>query len=156
MENQKIENKLEKFLAGLHLERIILQKINAEIKPNFALPAQITNKLEQKYRVCKKENKIPQDGNMISFTTTSDFAIYATQKDKKNIGMKIEATYQSYFKSNAPIDDEIFSIFNSSHLLLVTYPYFRYLVQDITTKMNLPPLILDLLQVALHQEKQEA
>jgi preprotein translocase subunit SecB len=32
------------------------------------------------------------------------------------------------------------------------YPYFRFLIQEITSRMGLPPLVLNVIQVKLSQE----
>lgn len=50
MEKVKEQDEFQQFLLGLSIEKILLQKLSADIKPTFSLPATISNSFEHEYK----------------------------------------------------------------------------------------------------------
>lgn len=93
---------------------------------------------------------------------TEDNNIYINQKyllkakiRGKNF-IKIEAEFELHYHCKIGIDDEIFSVFKKSSLILNTWPYMRQYVHYATSQMGLPSLILPLLKVIGNMVKIES
>jgi preprotein translocase subunit SecB len=137
MEKDSIKN-YQEFLRNLYLESIEIIELTARKDENFFPNANISADIENKYK--NDENS--------SFKVYSSFALNAKQKDENN-NLDISIVYLLKYKTKIVLDDEIFKIFESTYLPLTIYPYFRHIIQDITCKMGLPPLTLDLIKVNL-------
>ncbi len=69
-----------------------------------------------------------------------------TIKNHRKVALKIEATYLIMYSSKSEISDDFFDIYKKFSLPLNIWPYFRELVNTITSKMNIKPLTLPLLK----------
>jgi len=61
---------------------------------------------------------------------------------------RIECSFIVEYRSEKPMTDELFKIFEKVNLPLNTWPYFREFVQNSTVRMGLPPLVLPVFQVS--------
>lgn len=59
--------------------------------------------------------------------------------------LSIEANYLVNFHSATLLPQEFWDIFNRTSLHFIVYPYFREYVQNITSRMNIPPLTMPIL-----------
>jgi hypothetical protein len=65
---------------------------------------------------------------------------------KKDCALKVLCVYRLEYTSEAPLSDEFLEVFRSHNVPLNTWPYFREFVQNMTQRMNLPPLTLPLMK----------
>jgi preprotein translocase subunit SecB len=149
MSHNKNNNDLLSFLKDLELLSISLVEIKSKKKDTFALPAVITNSVENKFKNVKK---IDKEIEIDTFMVYSTFTLEAHQEGKKEAGLKIQITYLLEYKSKIDMTADLFEEFKESYLMLNIYPYFRFLIQEITSRMGLPPLVLNVIQVKLSQE----
>ena len=74
------------------------------------------------------------------------YTLHATATTKRDYALKLECSYQLKYESVDPLPTEFVEIFLDVNLKLNTWPYFREYVQNMVSRMNLPPLTLDLLR----------
>lgn len=148
MKNINNSKSFAELISSLKLINISLDAVKAEKKPTFSLPAQINTNILHSYKKAPKNKQNKGESELFTYYVYSSFHVEATQDDKKTPGLNIELKYCIFLSSPVELNDELFDSFKESYLLLIVYPYFRYAVQDITLKMGLPPLILDLVQLS--------
>ncbi|OPL16345.1 MAG: hypothetical protein AVO38_08325 [delta proteobacterium ML8_D] len=67
--------------------------------------------------------------------------IARVHKERKQ-ALNISCTFRLDFSCDKPLSDDFFEIFKTYNLPLNTWPYFREFVQNMTQRMNIPPLTL--------------
>jgi hypothetical protein len=73
------------------------------------------------------------------------FELVAPAGSKKDFALKISCTFILMYSSKQELPEEFLKIFSERNVPLNTWPYFRELVQSMTQRMNIPPLVLPLL-----------
>lgn len=73
------------------------------------------------------------------------FELIAPAGSKKDRALKISCTFVLTYSSKQNLTDEFLKIFSARNVPINTWPYFRELVQSMTQRMNIPPLVLPLL-----------
>ncbi|MCK5543162.1 MAG: protein-export chaperone SecB [Desulfobacterales bacterium] len=68
------------------------------------------------------------------------------EKNKRDFAFKIVAKYEVTFKQEQILSKEFWHIFSGLNLHINTWPYFREFVQNMTQRINVPPLTLQLLK----------
>ncbi len=83
-----------------------------------------------------------QEENRLTFYF--QFTLSAQAPDKEKAAIKIIPQYKIWYSKNpeTQIDPEFFEIFPEASLKFIVWPYFRELVQNTISRMNLPPLVL--------------
>jgi preprotein translocase subunit SecB len=123
-----------KILDGIELDDIALTKLNSSINhDNLSASMKISIKDVSAFVNDEQGFKVENKYTLLS-------------KTENKIGLKIEAVYLISFKSIATIDDDFFDIYKSMSLPLITWPFFRELVNSITSRTNIPPLTLPLIK----------
>ena len=79
------------------------------------------------------------------FNVESRYTLNAKNQQKK-IVIKIDCIYGIIFKSSKNITDSFFEIYKDMSLPLNVWPFFREMVNSITSRMNIPPLTLPLIK----------
>jgi len=150
MSQNKNNNDLLSFLKDLELLNISLVEIKSSKKDTFVLPAEINSSVDNKFKIVKK---IDKEKEFSYFNVQSTYILEAIQEGKKEAGLKIQITYLLEYKAKKEMTTELFEEFKESYMMLNIYPYFRFLIQEITSRMGLPPLVLNVIQVKVNQEK---
>ena len=70
------------------------------------------------------------------------YKLTARLENERAQAINISCTYSIYFSSPEPLKDDFFEVFKQFNLPLNTWPYFREFVQNMTQRMNIPPLTL--------------
>jgi preprotein translocase subunit SecB len=123
-----------KILDGIELDDIALTKLNSSINhDNLSASMKISIKDVSAFVNDEQGFKVENKYTLLS-------------KTENKIGLKIEAVYLISFKSIATIDDDFYDIYKSMSLPLITWPFFRELVNSITSRTNIPPLTLPLIK----------
>lgn len=125
-----------KFINGLELLEIKLVYSESKAEEDFSLPAEVETEDSKDYKQLE-EGK---------FIVTHEYKLKTIEKGKKKAGLQINAIFYLIYQSEIPITDEIFEVFSEISLPLHTWPYFRQFVQEMTSKMGIPPLTLGLLK----------
>ena len=79
------------------------------------------------------------------FVVESRYTLNAKNQQKK-IVLKIDCVFGIIFNSSKDITDSFFEIYKDLSLPLNVWPFFREMVNSITSRMNIPPLTLPLLK----------
>ncbi|MCX6343757.1 MAG: protein-export chaperone SecB [Armatimonadetes bacterium] len=71
-----------------------------------------------------------------------------SQKTKagKNVVFCLDATFRLVFRSEQEFTDDFFAIFRAVSLNFYTWPYFRELLNSLSSKTGMPPLTLPMLK----------
>ncbi len=138
MKKEKINSiKYKNFIDGLKLLNIRILSSGTSVDEKFLPPANLELNQRKKY--------IKTEGNI--FKVIHEYTLKGIKNGEANPGFKIKVKYQIIYKSDIPITDDIFKIFSQTNLLLHTWPYFRQFVHEMTNRMGLPPLVLDVLKI---------
>jgi len=138
MKEKKVTPQMyKKFITKLSLKEIKMLSAAAKVEKDFSPPASVKIKDNKKYEVLGEG----------SFRVLQEYTLQATESGEKRIRFEVKALYSLIYSSEVPITDEIFKIFSYSNLTLHTWPYFRQFVHEMTLRMNLPPLLLDVIRV---------
>lgn len=130
----------KKTLEGLELNSIILKEakcyLNHEIKSPKELNISINSKEDFKIKEADEEVLIFQK-----------YTLDARQKNSKSRFIQIEVTFLVRLTSKEKFSEDFFNIYKEINLKLNTWPYFREFINNITMRMNVPPLTLPLFKV---------
>lgn len=126
-----------KFIDGLNLMEIKIAYSEAKVKEDFSPPAEVEIEENKKFKKLK-------DGK---FVVIHEYKMKGIEKGKKESGFFINVIYKLTYQSKIPITKKIFDVFSEISLPLHTWPYFRQFVHEMTARMGLPPLTLDLLKL---------
>ncbi|MCK4526867.1 protein-export chaperone SecB [candidate division WOR-3 bacterium] len=129
-------NVYNKFISGLNLMEIKIAYSEAKVEENFSPPAEVEIEENKKYEKLK-------DGK---FVVTHEYLIKGIEEGEKEAGFYINVIYKLTYQSKTPLTKKIFNIFSEISLPLHTWPYFRQFVQEMSGRMGLPALTLDLLK----------
>lgn len=92
--------------------------------------------LEDKYKYASKKNL---------YIITAKWQLTAKfDKDKDNF-LNIMAIYNVILGKKDELPKEFWTIYKNATLPLIVYPYFREFIQNITSRMNIPPLTLPII-----------
>ncbi|TKJ41336.1 hypothetical protein CEE36_08450 [candidate division TA06 bacterium B3_TA06] len=81
------------------------------------------------------------------FTVRHTYKLGVVKGESGKHYARIECSFIVEYRSEKPMTDELFEIFEKVNLPLNTWPYFREFVQNSTVRMGLPPLVLPVFQV---------
>jgi hypothetical protein len=135
-----------KFLEHVELEDISLGGISAEIK---AVPKEGTilrSDLDTESRYETKE------GGFTAFVT---YRLKLLDPETKKQVAKTFETFVLQYRSEVPMTDEFFEIFDDLNLPLHTWPYFRELTHNVMARMNLPRMVVPTLKLPLTQPSKQ-
>jgi len=133
------------FLKGIELKDIYISNLMASREKEFGTPANIRIESSKDFEKLEKGDVRMQ----VEYTLT------AIKKGKKKPGFKISVVYTLLFQSKIEITEAYFKKFSHS-LDIETWPYFRNLVNELTMRMGLPPLVLRVLKVMPKAKKANA
>ena len=121
-------------LSGISLDRIYLFSLKVDFDDSL-MPDDIELKIREKPSYILEEN------NLI---ITYEYELKGISANNNTRFFKIKSIFKIiYFVENlADINDEFFEIFSQFTLEMLMWPYFRELVQNITSRMSIPPLTL--------------
>lgn len=150
MENLHIENRLntmpkklipEKYLNSLYdveVEKIGFVDISSKLHVDNLTDGQIevdaTNEVE-----------IQIDQNKRTFAAIDKYSF--SGRIKGNQVFEISTKILTVFKSRVVPDQAFIHVFEKNTLKVITYPYVRQLIQDLTSKMGLQPFVLPMWRV---------
>jgi len=124
----------KKVLAGLELMSISLKESKTSLNTEIKQPGKLNIQIKDEAHYELKEN-----GLVFIF---QKFKVYARIPDSNTNFFFIEVTFLIQVHSKENFSDDFFKIYKSVNLLLNTWPYFREFVNQITFRMNIPPLTL--------------
>jgi preprotein translocase subunit SecB len=127
--------KYRKILRGIELKNILLSSLKADINHELISEGMKINiKDDATYEIKNDE-----------FVVKNKYSLSARNSDNKTV-LKIESVFIIVFVSKEEITEEFFEIYKNLSLPLNVWPFFRELVNSITSRMNIPPLTLPLLK----------
>lgn len=132
---QSNHNQYNQFIRQLKFSSIYLENIKAKRLPHIDFEKEVYTNLH----IIDKYYESISD-NTWKVSVKLQFSAQAEKTSKKVID--ITAVIVAIYESRIDFDDEIFSLFSSSNLMLNLWPYFRELFQSMTIRMGLPPYIL--------------
>lgn len=75
-----------------------------------------------------------------------EYTLIATALTKKDYAVSLQCTFRLRYYSQETLSSEFLEVFKTRNVPLNTWPYFREFVQNMTQRMNIPPLTLPLLK----------
>jgi preprotein translocase subunit SecB len=127
-----------KILEGIEVKQIALVELSAKSYPENIGEPVINVKLENKVEFQMSETS----GD---FNGIDKFTIIGETKNKKVVEINIHMI--AFFNSGVKTDQPFLKLFEETSLKFFTYPYIRQIVQDVTAKMGMPPLVLPIWKI---------
>jgi len=123
-----------KILSGILLDRIYLFSLKVDFNDTLK-PDGIELKIKEKpsYEI--------EDNNLV---VSYSYELQGVSSNDNTRFFKIKSIFKIIYdvENIAEINDEFFEIFSHFTLEILMWPYFRELVQSITSRMSIPPLTL--------------
>ncbi len=129
-------------LKGLMLQSINLVEHHAVLESSLVL-SKSSESTPVRVELHQELVSWEQSDGLLAFSV--QYRIEGKVKRKKMIG--IRAVYIVRYQSEQPVTPDFVRIFQQSTLVMVTYPYFRELVDTTTRRMGTPPLTLPMLML---------
>lgn len=136
--------KYNDFVKGIELKDIYISNLTASREKEFNTPASVRIESSKDFEKLEKGNVEMQ----VEYTLT------AIKEGEKKPGFTISVVYTLLFHSKVGITKIYFKKFSHS-LDIETWPYFRNLVNELTMRMGLPPLVLRVLKAIPKDKKAE-
>ena len=121
-------------LSGILLDHIYLFSLKVDFNDSLK-PDGIELKIKEKPSYILEENNL---------LITYEYELQGISTNDKIRFFKIKSIFKIIYSVENPsdINDEFFEIFSHFTLEMLMWPYFRELVQNITSRMSIPPLTL--------------
>ena len=131
--------KYREILRGVQLHRFLMAECAAKLKQEELVQARsISIDLSDKPKVRQKMS----DG----FVVEHIYSLIAKPTGTRAHALKITCTFVLMYSSTDEVPDEFLEIFIKRNVRTNSWPYFRELVQNMTQRMDVPPLTLPLLK----------
>ncbi|MBA7510092.1 hypothetical protein ES705_02067 [subsurface metagenome] len=131
------KSEYKKFIKGLTFDEIKMTSLKATVDKTFEPPAGLSIKDEASFEsIDEKKIEVKQI-----------YTLKGKKKDADKPGFAIEIHYLLKYTLKIPMKKAYFDIYKNSSLRLLTWPYFRQCVHQMTLNMHLPPLVLDTIQI---------
>jgi preprotein translocase subunit SecB len=124
-----------KILGKLELKEIYLESCSVSHNRE-----DILKQKNLKVAVKDKASHIQQENKLI-VTHKYDLNV-KTPETKRGFALKISICFVLIFHTEVSISKDFFDVFQKINLPLNSWPYFREFVQNMTQRMNIPPLTL--------------
>lgn len=140
---KKAIEKYNELLGHVQLLEIMLDKCDTFInrnnmKPPFTAAVSHTSKC------------VSQEDGCVVFLLDYSLASYPENTpegdESKNTFLSIKVSYRVIYNATAKLPKGFIKEFQNRNMQLNCWPYFRELVQNMTQRMNVPPLTLPLLR----------
>lgn len=126
--------KYSKILSNLDFSEIYLESSSTDIKrQDFFKHKDLTIELNDRASFEQTDNRL---------RVVHRYYLKAIESEQKAVALKINATFCLIFQTKGTIEKEFFDIFKKVNLPLNSWPYLREFVQNMTQRMNIPPLTL--------------
>lgn len=123
-------------LRGIKLEEIYLESCSVIHKRE--------NLIKQKsLQVSIRDNASYEQHNG-RVKVTHKYYLTAKQPEMEDFALKISTAFCLVYVTDSPFEKEFFDTFKNTSLRMNSWPYLRELVQNMTQRMNIPPLTLPL------------
>lgn len=123
-----------KALAGIQLREVYLQSCSSDVnREKFGQNIDV--------KISDDANYNEQDDNI---KISHSYKLRASRG--KNHLVKIDCTFCVIVNSKEKFTDDFFDVYKNTSLNILTWPYLRELVQNLTSRMNIPPLTLPLIK----------
>ena len=129
----------EHFLKQLKLAGMGLEKCAAELDRNlyFNLDSDdIVREVAADYSLQALTAK--------AFTAIAQFRLFVRSAENRKHALSVECTYSVHFHLRKSFSEQQVSQFVETELRLITWPYFRQFINDLTARMAISPLLVPL------------
>ncbi len=129
----------QKILTGLDLISISLKEAKCYLTSDIKFPGELNIEInsDEKLRIVKEEQ----------VQIIQKYSLDARKRNTKSRFLQIDLTLMVTLKSKEKFTEEFFNVYKEVSLKLNTWPYFREFVNNITLRMNIPPLTIPLFKV---------
>lgn len=131
------QQEFNNILKSLDLKDITLEKIEA--KKDIAY---VSEKLPIKI---SDRSKSRQEPGILFIDHYINFTVKAKDLEKPAVEIKAIFRLEFMVKNKIEIPDDFIKIFTSGSIRIITWPYFRELIQNTILRMGLPPLTLPMM-----------
>lgn len=122
-------------IKGIELDEVYLESCSATLAREKML------RQKQLVAEVKDTASYVQNDNRVKVTQKYNLRIIDPEKEKE-FPLKMSCVFSLTFSTQIPFTKEFFDVFGRLNLPLNSWPYFREFVQNMTQRMNIPPLTL--------------
>jgi len=124
------------FVAGIDLQKIYVKGINAKfnelVSVDKSQPMNVRLDQKAQFRVIKED----------LYEIIQNWQLSAAVGDKRRPLLRLAFDFAVIIRSKEKLEQDIFEIYATNNLTLNTWPYVRELINNITARMDLPPMTL--------------
>lgn len=124
-------------LNGLELKNLFMTSCNSSIDRNN-IGTDVKIKIDDEASFTKSEKN--------EIEITQKYSIEAKNQTSKKKFLNIRCEYSFIYTSKEDFTVEFFEIFKRANLPINSWPFFRELVYNITSRMYIPPIALPLVK----------
>ncbi len=139
-ENENFKLKPKEYnaqLALIDLDQILLNGSSVKVKrENFDSLAETKIGIKNKW----KYDTEALDEKSVTVYQSYDLTCY--KKLKRDFAFKIKCEFEVVILQSQPLSEDFWEIYSNMNLRVNTWPYFREFVQNMTQRINVPPLTL--------------
>lgn len=129
--------KYRSILSGVELEELFLEDGKFYLKlENFSPESNIKI----------KDNATLESVSKEKVDILHSYTLIVIDKKSRKYCLKIEGNFKVVFSCKKEFTQDFFEAFKRINLPINTWPYFREYVNNITSRMNIPPLTIPLLR----------
>ncbi len=122
-------------LEGFQLDRIALHSCRSIINLDDIDPSKLSIKVNIKG---KHSHSIKEE----FVEVFQSYSLVARNNKNKKSFVEIEANYRLIFTSSSQISEDFLEIYQETSLEFVVWPFFRELVHNMSSRMDIPPLTI--------------
>jgi preprotein translocase subunit SecB len=126
-----------KILKGLDLKNLYLTSCAYNIERKN-IGSEATIKINDEASFSKSEKR--------DIEIIQNYSLSASDQSTKKKFLSIKCEYCFIYSSREDFTEDFFDIFKKANLPINSWPFFRELVHNITSRMYIPPLVLPLIK----------
>jgi hypothetical protein len=126
------------FLTSIELFALVLTRCSSEINRDLYMPL-ISGDDKAKKSITAEYSILEIDKG--SFDCSSRLQLIVRDQSEKT-ALSLDAVFQAHFHVGIAFTKEMAQQFADTELRLVVWPYLRQLVQDLTSRMWIPPIVI--------------
>ena len=131
--------KYAEILRGTELQEIFLESCSASVNREMMF-----GKVGIEVSIRERASYTKQD-DLVKINHSFNLTCTHPEIEKGSL-IKISATFCLLYTTVPEFDDDFFDVFKETTLPVVSWPYFREFVQNMTQRMSIPPLTLPLIK----------
>jgi len=142
--DESVKAKYAEFINGLELKSIYL--ISAEAKYNYK------EALEPTWKIMASNDARKENLGEQKYRVVQNWKILVKKEKEGETLLSFSFSFAVLMDSEVEMTEDLFGLYVDNNLNINTWPYARELINNITARMNIPPLTLPYFKAFVKEE----